>query len=210
MAKRSFILSECFAILMCMKNIFFIALLSLFLIGCNSTPKVSETPVEKKTDEQQNKSESVAAHTTEKEKDAEASKTAPGMKPPKSGEKDGKAKPTSGGTAIDVSDLTKVIKLAKAKSDANPSDEELKKNLSKAYTNRGIALTAPAARQYAAAVGDYRKALKADSSNKTAKTWINQIAGIYKSLPGKEIPKEGEEPEPLEYKKVSTEGTKEK
>ena len=183
---------------MCMKNIFFIAMFSLFLIGCSSTPKVSETPIVKNTNEQQKPSESVAAHTTEKEKGAETSKPADAMKPPESGKVEGKKNWSRGGDAIDVSSETKAIEFAREKSDANPNDKQLKKKLAEAYTKRGISLTG--ARQYAAAVGDYRKALKADPNNELAKTWIEQIANIYKTLPGKDIPKDGEEPEPLEYK----------
>lgn len=199
MAKRTFILSESFVILVCMKNIIFIALFSLFLVGCSSTPKVSKTPVEKITNKQQKPSEPVTAHTTDKEKDAEVAKTAEVKDVPKSKGLEGKKNWSQGGNAIDVTDLNKDIESAEKKSKADPNDEILKKNLSQAYTKRGLALTT--ARQYAAAVGDYRKALKANPNNEIAKTWVEQIENIYKTLPGKEMPKEGEEPKPLEFKK---------
>jgi tetratricopeptide (TPR) repeat protein len=73
-----------------------------------------------------------------------------------------------------------------------------KKALSQAYLKRADALTQ--ARQYAAALGDYRKALKADPSNADAKNWIDQITMVYQSM-NREAPKEGEEPGPLPFKK---------
>ena len=56
------------------------------------------------------------------------------------------------------------------------------------------------ARQYASALGDYRRALKNDPSNAQAKNWIEQIIMIYDSL-GRESPPEGQEPQPLPFKK---------
>jgi hypothetical protein len=55
------------------------------------------------------------------------------------------------------------------------------------------------ARQYASALGDYRRVLKYDPNNSEAKNWIEQIIGIYDSL-GRESPKEGDEPPPLPFK----------
>jgi hypothetical protein len=55
------------------------------------------------------------------------------------------------------------------------------------------------ARQYASALGDFRRALKYDPSSEEAKTWIDQIIKIYDSM-NKEYPKEGEEPPPLPWK----------
>ena len=56
------------------------------------------------------------------------------------------------------------------------------------------------ARQYAAALGDYRRALKNDPDHEDAKKLIDQIVGIYAMLK-KEYPKEGEEPAALPFKK---------
>jgi len=52
------------------------------------------------------------------------------------------------------------------------------------------------ARQYASALGDYRRTLKYDPSNAEAKDWIERIVSIYDSI-NRESPKEGEEPPPL-------------
>src|SRR5215470_15472663 len=72
------------------------------------------------------------------------------------------------------------------------------KALAEAYFNRAVALTH--ARQYASALGDYRRAVKLDPNNAEAKQWIDQIMSIYDSM-NKEAPKEGEEPPPLPFKK---------
>jgi cytochrome c-type biogenesis protein CcmH/NrfG len=56
------------------------------------------------------------------------------------------------------------------------------------------------ARQYASALGDYRKAIKLDPNNAEAKQWIEQIVMIYESI-NRDYPKEGEEPPPLAFKK---------
>ncbi len=170
------------------------AALCLFLFGCNSSqPNVSETPVEK-TDNGQ--PETVAAHTLDKEKEAKALPTGePDSKVEKS---ENKTKWTRSGDPIDVSGFDAEIAKAEKDLKAKPTDEALKKNLSDAYTKRGVALTE--ARQYAAAIGDYRKALKYDAGNEEAKKWIATITNIYKSM-NREVPPAGEEPEPLEFKK---------
>ena len=92
------------------------------------------------------------------------------------------------------------IKQAETKQKANPKDETLKKSLAEAYVKRGIALTD--ARQYASALGDYRRALKLDPTNEEAKKWIEQIISIYESI-NRSYPSEGEEPPPLPFKKES-------
>ena len=84
---------------------------------------------------------------------------------------------------------------------AKPKDDAAKKALAVAYVNRGLALTD--ARQYASALGDYRKAQKLDPSNADANKWVEQIIGIYESM-NKEYPKEGEEPPPLPLDKNAT------
>lgn len=72
------------------------------------------------------------------------------------------------------------------------------KALGDAYYKRAVALTE--ARQYASALGDYRRALKNDPSNAEAKDWVDKIIMIYDSM-NKTSPKEGEEPPPLPFKK---------
>lgn len=109
-----------------------------------------------------------------------------------------KTKWTQSGDPIDTSSFDTEIKQAESKLKANPKDESLKKSLAAAFVARGMALTE--ARQYASALGDYRKALKLDPENEEAKKWIEQIIGIYESI-NREYPKEGEEPPPLPFKK---------
>ena len=183
-----------------MKNVFFTAILSLLLFGCSgSAPTVSEQPVGNTENTQQ--PETVAAHTLDKEQDAKAMPTADNTNGQTVEKSDKPTKWTRSGDPIDVSEFNAAIAKAEKDLKANPSDETLKKNLSAAYTKRGVALTE--ARQYASAIGDYRKAIKYDAANEEAKKWIATIANIYKSMK-REIPPEGEEPEPLEFKKERT------
>jgi tetratricopeptide (TPR) repeat protein len=104
---------------------------------------------------------------------------------------------TQSGDVIDTAELDKAVTQAANSVKAKPADEAAKKALGEAYFKRGVALTG--ARQYASALGDYRKALKYEPANQEAKQWIDQILGIYASM-NKEAPKEGEEPPPLPYK----------
>ncbi len=183
-----------------MKKIFILAILSAFLIGCgNSAPEVSEQPIDKKntTIASKDKPETVAAHTLDKEKDAKAIPTSDPNKPPMVKKSNEKTSWTRSGDPIDTTKFDADVEKAEKELKAKPNDETTKKNLSEAYTKRGVALTE--ARQYAAAIGDYRKALKYDSDNAEAKKWIGTITNIYKSM-NREVPKEGEEPKPLEFK----------
>ncbi len=81
----------------------------------------------------------------------------------------------------------------------DPIDTTTFDAISQAYQKRADALTK--ARQYAAALGDYRRAVKADPSNADAKNWIDQITMVYQSM-NRESPKEGEEPPALPLKKL--------
>lgn len=109
-----------------------------------------------------------------------------------------KSKWTQSGDPVDTSSFDAEIKQIEDKMKANPKDESLKKSLSQAFSKRGLVLTE--SRQYASALGDFRKALKLDPTNEEAKKWIDQIISIYNSI-NKEYPKEGEEPPPLPFKK---------
>ena len=91
----------------------------------------------------------------------------------------------------------KVIAEAEKAFKAKPNDAAAKTALADAYFDRGFALTE--ARQYAAALGDYRKALKIVPDHEESQKWLDQIVSIYKMLK-KEAPKEGEEPPPLPWK----------
>lgn len=177
--------------------------LALFLLGCGDAgPDVSEKPVERaQTDRAE--PETVAAHTVDRERDAKAAPTvADDASADKETAASGKAdKPTTwtrGGDPIDVTEYNAAIARAEKDLKAKPDDPALKKKLSEAYTRRGVALTE--ARQYAAAIGDYRKAVRYDPANEDAKKWISTITNIYRSMK-REVPAEGEEPAPLEMKK---------
>ncbi|MGE3466445.1 MAG: tetratricopeptide repeat protein [Pyrinomonadaceae bacterium] len=103
------------------------------------------------------------------------------------------------GDPVDTTKYDAAITSAEKALAGKPSDQAAKKALADAYYERGFALTE--ARQYASALGDYRKAIKHDPSNTEAKGWIDKIVMIYDSM-SKAYPKEGEEPPPLPFKKA--------
>ena len=109
-----------------------------------------------------------------------------------------KAKWTQSGEPIDTKELDAAVTSAEKALAAKSSDDKLKKALAEAYYKRGVALTD--ARQYASAIGDYRRAFKNDPSKTEAKEWIDKIIMIYDGL-NKSYPKEGEEPPPLPFTK---------
>lgn len=171
-----------------MKNFIFLGLLSLALTACaGNAPTVSQQPVANANALNKQDTQTVAAHTLE---NAPPSSAAP--------KTDGKSKWTQSGNPIDTTGFDAEIEKAEKNLKAKPSDEAAKKALAEAYTKRGVALTD--ARQYASALGDYRKALKLDPDNAEAKKWIEQIVMIYESI-NRDYPKEGEEPPPLPFEK---------
>ena len=105
------------------------------------------------------------------------------------------------GDPIDTAKYDKAITDAEKAMKAASEDEAAKKGLAQAYFDRGFALTQ--ARQYASAIGDYRRALKYDPEHAESKEWIDQITSIYTMLK-KQAPKEGEEPKPLPFKKPAS------
>lgn len=106
------------------------------------------------------------------------------------------AKWTPGGEAIDTKELDAAIMKAEKETAANRDNATTKKALGEAFYRRAVALTE--ARQYAAAIGDYRRALKNDPANADAKVWIDKITAIYASM-AKQPPNEGEEPAALPF-----------
>lgn len=102
------------------------------------------------------------------------------------------------GDPLDTSTYDDAIARASDSLKAKPSDDAAKKALAEAYFARGFALTE--ARQYASAIGDYRRALKLDPNHEDSKKWIEQIMSIYSMLK-KDAPKEGEEPPPLPFER---------
>lgn len=138
-----------------------------------------------------NNLQTVSSHTTEKALPPAANSTVV----PKS---DTKTKWTQSGNPIDTSKFDAGVVEAEKNQKAKPSDAAAKKDLAEAFVARGVALTD--ARQYASALGDYRRALKLDPNNEEARKWIDQIIAIYTSI-NREYPPEGEEPPPLPFKK---------
>ena len=100
----------------------------------------------------------------------------------------------SGGEPVDTSRHDAEIKRLEEKAKKNPADQATRIALAKAYTDRGDALTG--VRQYRAALGDYRRALRLDPNNGQAEQMSGTIIGILKSM-GRDVPPEGQEPPPL-------------
>ena len=156
-------------------------------VGCNNAPR----PVA------DNVNTSTAASTPEKSQTAIAH-TLENQQPPTDANSSGKSKWKQSGDPIDTKTFDTVIAAAEINFKKKPDDGAAKKALSEAYYKRGVALTD--ARQYASALGDYRKAVKYDPTNADAKGWIEKIVMIYDSM-NRESPKEGEEPPPLQLNK---------
>ena len=109
-----------------------------------------------------------------------------------------KSKWTQSGDPIETKEFDAAIISAEKALSGKPTDSAAKKALAAAYLKRAVALTD--ARQYASALGDYRRTVKHDPTNEEAKDWIERIISIYASI-NRESPKEGEEPPPLPFKK---------
>jgi tetratricopeptide (TPR) repeat protein len=99
-----------------------------------------------------------------------------------------------GGEFVDTSKYDAEIKRLEAKAKKNPADQQTRLALGKAYADRGDALTG--VRQYRAALGDYRRALRNDPNNEQAQRMAGTIISILKSM-GRDVPPEGQEPEAL-------------
>ncbi len=163
------------------KKIVFTASLAALGFGCNAAPPVAQNAVPASGTPE--RAQTAIAHNTEISAPP-ASNDAPG----------GRSHWKQSGEPIETKDLDSAIAVAEVALKKNPSDDGLKKKLGDAYYKRASALTE--ARQYASALGDYRRALKNDPSNTDAKEWIDKIVMIYDSM-GRDSPKEGEEPPPL-------------
>jgi tetratricopeptide (TPR) repeat protein len=108
----------------------------------------------------------------------------------------GNTRPAGGptGDPIDSTKLDANIEKAELAHNAKPSDAKATKALADAYFARAEELTE--ARQYRAALGDYRKTLKLDPKNAAAQKMHDQIVSIFQQM-GREVPAEGQEPPPL-------------
>jgi tetratricopeptide (TPR) repeat protein len=163
-------------------NLFFISL--LFAACDNSGPKPIANSNPTATTQNSARPETVVAHSTENKSAPMANSNA-------------KTKWTQSGEPIDTKSLDAAIADAEKAYKAK-ADDETKTALSDAYFQRGMALTE--ARQYASALGDYRRAVKYDADNEQAKEWIKQIIAIYNDM-GRDYPPEGQEPPPLRINK---------
>ncbi len=169
------------------QNLLLVTALAIISVGCTDAAKpvaqsnnaASATP---------DKSQTAIAHSSENKADAPYAKPA--------GET---GKWTASGDPIDTTKLDAAVMSAEKALTGKPNDAALKKALADAFYKRAVALTE--ARQYASAIGDYRRTLKHDPSNADAKEWVDKITMIYDSLK-RSAPKEGEEPPPLPFKKA--------
>lgn len=178
-----------------MKKLAILGLTALFFAACGGnaqqTANVAVNSTAQNANVKSNSATSVSSHTTEQP----VAPTANSLIVPKS---ETKTKWTQSGNPIDTTAFDEQIKQANAKLKANAKDEAAKKSLADAYAKRAMALTE--ARQYASAIGDFRKAAKLDPTNEEAKIWVEKIVNIYNSI-NRTYPAEGEEPPPLPFKK---------
>jgi tetratricopeptide (TPR) repeat protein len=165
-----------------MKKELLLAGILLTAIGCGNANNTVENPVMPPAG--QNDPTGMRAHG--------------GTAPAGGGQEQGKSSWTQGGSPIDTAALDAAIAKADANYKASPNTQARALELADAYVKRGTALTE--ARQYASALGDYRKALKLDPNNSEAKKWVEEIISIYQML-NKSFPAEGEEPPPLPFNK---------
>lgn len=165
-----------------------IAVLAIGMAACSDAARPVQQNANSVAAQTNDRPQSVIAHSSENQ--TPNTSVAAGDAP--------KSKWTQGGEAIDTTRFDASIKTAEKTLSAKPSDAAAKKGLGAAYFKRGFALTE--ARQYASALGDYRRAAKYDPENAEAKSWIDKIIVIYDGLK-KEYPKEGEEPPPLPFTK---------
>ncbi|HEY0430139.1 MAG TPA: tetratricopeptide repeat protein [Pyrinomonadaceae bacterium] len=171
-----------------MKKFAVVSFLALASAGCGNSVQPVNAPPASNT----NNTLTVSSRSQNSAPAPQTNTTLPAA--PKSGEK---SKWTQSGNPIDTTEFDAEIKQAEKNLKAKPNDAA-KNALSESYFKRGVALTD--ARQYASALGDYRRALKLNPGNADAKKWIDQIIEIYDGL-NKAYPKEGEEPPPLPFSK---------
>lgn len=157
---------------------------ALLLTACNSSAPTSISNANAAANDNSMRSQTMIAHSAEN-KSAPAGNT-------------GKTKWTQSGEPIETKTFDAEIAEADKAVKAKPDDADAKEQLSNAYFSRATALTE--ARQYASALGDYRKAVKYNPDNEQAQEWIKQIINIYNDM-GREYPPEGQEPPPLRINK---------
>ncbi len=168
-------------------KLFLIVTSTFLFLACNSAPPVVNSTKPINAAQQTNEAKSMIAHSSEDQTPR-----------PMNSNGSGPEKRSPSGDPIDTSKFDAKITQGEKAVNAKPADDTAKKTLAEAFFERGFALTE--ARQYASALGDYRRALKLDPSHEESKKWIDQIIIIYAMLK-KDAPKEGAEPPPLPFKK---------
>src|SRR6186997_351852 len=152
-----------------------ILLLIISALACNkSAPPVVNTTKPINVAQQTNDAQTMLAHSGESGTPKPANSNS--------------GKRAASGDPIDTSKFDENISKAQKSMKVRP-DEASKSLLAEAYFERGFALTE--ARQYASALGDYRRALKLVPNHEESQKWVDQILGIYQMLK-KDAPKEGE------------------
>jgi tetratricopeptide (TPR) repeat protein len=167
-----------------MKKILVLLVSAIFFVGCNNAAKPVAQDTNAAKPGNTERSQTAISHTTENQTPP-ANTGAP-------------SKWKQSGDPIDTKVYDTAIATAEVAFKKKQDDAAAKKALAEAYYKRADALTA--ARQYASALGDYRRTLKYDPENKDAKDWIEKITMIYGSM-NKEAPPEGQEPPPLTLEK---------
>ncbi|MEO8073546.1 MAG: hypothetical protein ABI686_09885 [Acidobacteriota bacterium] len=170
-----------------MKKLVILTVLTLFSIACGNTAETTNTNI---SINNSSDSQIISSHSETVDNTAQNTQIVP--------KSETKTMWTQSGTPIDVKEYNAKVEKAEKDFKSKPKDEAAKKNLSEAYTARAVALTE--ARQYASALGDFRRALKYDAANEEAKSGRDVILSIYKSM-NREFPPEGEEPPPLPFGK---------
>src|SRR5687768_6201624 len=133
---------------------FVIISIAIFTFGCgNSAAPVQNTNTASQP-QRAEKLQSTTVHTTEGQATPPVvnETTAAAVDSAKGG------KFSAGGNPIDTTELDKAVADAEKALKTKPQDAKAKQATADAYFDRGFALTE--ARQYAAALGDYRRALK--------------------------------------------------
>lgn len=168
-------------------KVFIVTISCAFSIACGSAATPVRQNINSRATDTSATPQSVIAHASENEKPP-TTNSVPGEK----------KKWTQSGEPIDTAALDGAVAVSEKALGAKPADGTTKKKLADAYFKRAFALTE--ARQYASALGDYRRALKNDPTNAETKGWIDKIIMIYDGM-NKDYPKEGEEPPALPFKK---------
>lgn len=173
---------------MIMKKLSTVIIFGVFAIACgNAARPVAQDGNTATIPSTPEKAQTAIAHTLENQQPVADANSA------------GKSKWKQSGDPIDTKKFDTDIAAAEVAFKKTPTDAGAKKRLGDAYYKRAMALTDPA-RQYASALGDFRRAVKYDPTNTDAKDWIDKIVMIYESM-NREYPKEGEEPPPLQLNK---------